>query len=86
LWRAPEKGAQAAAALQLTAQSAKEFDLIDEILPEPFGGAHRDPQLAAETIKTAILSALDEFKGMSPEAIKQHRYDHFRSAGYWESE
>lgn len=85
LWRAPEKGAQAAAALQLTAQSAKEFGLIDEILPEPFGGAHRDPQLAAETVKSAVVGALAEFSAMSPSEIKAHRYEHFRDAGYWET-
>lgn len=84
LWRMPEKGAQAAAALKLTAQSAKEFGLIDEILPEPFGGAHRNPPEAAEIIKAAILRHLGELSGMDRCSVKQDRYDKFRAMGIFE--
>ncbi len=73
LWRSPEKGAQAAAALKLTSSSAIQLGLVDEILPEPFGGAHRNPIEAAETVKSAILGALDSLKGMSPAELKQQR-------------
>lgn len=85
LWRAPEKGAQAAAALQLTAQSAKQFDLIDEILPEPFGGAHRDPAEAADTVKNAIAKNLAVLDKMSPAEVKKQRYDRFRPLGEWQT-
>lgn len=81
LWRKPEMAPQAAAALKLTAQSAFELQLIDEILPEPKGGAHRDPIEAGGHIKAAILRYLDGFNGMSGDEIKRHRYDKFRKMG-----
>jgi acetyl-CoA carboxylase carboxyl transferase subunit alpha len=81
LWRQADKGPQAAAALQLTAQSALNFGLIDEILPEPFGGAHRDPAAAAVTVKEAIVRRLDEFEGLSGAEIKRQRYEKFRRMG-----
>lgn len=85
LWRMPEKGPQAAAALQLTAQSALEFGLIDEILSEPRGGAHRDPIEAAGTVKEALLKHLDELSGLSPDALKSERYHKFRGMGIFRS-
>ncbi|MBV6459724.1 MAG: Acetyl-coenzyme A carboxylase carboxyl transferase subunit alpha [Fimbriimonadaceae bacterium] len=81
LWRQPEKGPQAAAALRLTAQSAKEFGLIDEILPEPFGGAHRNAMEASEIVKSAILQSLDDLAGASGEELKRLRYEKFRAMG-----
>lgn len=84
LWRAPEKGAEAASALQLTAQSALEFDLIDEILPEPRGGAHRDLMEAAATVKEAVLRKLAEQTPLSGEALKGARYTKFRRMGVFE--
>ncbi|MBX3096643.1 MAG: acetyl-CoA carboxylase carboxyltransferase subunit alpha [Fimbriimonadaceae bacterium] len=81
LWRAPEKGAQAAAALQLTSDSALRFGLVDQILPEPFGGAHRDPSEAAKTIREVLRAGLAEFGAMSPEARKAQRAARFRSMG-----
>lgn len=81
LWRDAAKGAEAAAALKLTAQSAKEYGLIEEILPEPFGGAHRDPVEVSETVKAAILGSLAELDKMSPDEIKAHRHARFREHG-----
>lgn len=85
LWRMPEKGPQAAAALKLTAQSALEFGLIDSIVPEPKGGAHRYPTEAAQLVGKAIraeISALDEV----PEAVRQaNRYAKYRAMGRFES-
>lgn len=81
LWRKPEMGPQAAAALRLTAQSAHEFGIVDEILPEPFGGAHRSPAEAAETVKSAILRHLGELEAMSPDQLKADRYAKFRAMG-----
>ncbi len=86
LWRAAEKGAQAAAALRLTAQSASELGLINKILPEPFGGAHRAPQEAAETVKAAVLEELSDLDAMTPSQIKQDRHDRFRSMGIFTTE
>lgn len=79
LWRDPKKGPQAAAALRLTAQSALNYGLIDEIIKEPHGGAHRDLIGSVAQVKTAILDALDELDKMNPDELREHRYKRFRS-------
>jgi acetyl-CoA carboxylase carboxyl transferase subunit alpha len=84
LWRDPSKGPEAAAALGLTSASALELGIVDKVLPEPFGGAHRNFSEAAATVKAGILEALAELDPMSPEEIKRHRYDRFRKAGRFE--
>ncbi len=81
LWRRPEDGPKAAAALKLTAQSAMELDLIDEIVSEPFGGAHRDPGEAAEIVKTSILRHLVKLENFSGEELRAHRFEKFRKMG-----
>lgn len=81
LWRQPGEGAKAAAALQLTAQSALELGLIDEILEEPFGGAHRDWDSATDVVGNGIFASLEALKGMSGQAIKDERYAKFRRMG-----
>lgn len=86
LWRAPEKAPQAAAALKLTAQSALELGLIDEILPEPRGGAHRDWAEAAGIVKEALRRHLAEQISKSGETLKEERYAKFRQMGIYRSE
>lgn len=86
LWRAPERGADAAKALQLTAQSAKEFGLIDEIVPEPKGGAHRDWVEAAGLVKGAIVRNLECLGGVPPERIREERYKKFRQMGMFDGQ
>lgn len=81
LWRAPERGADAAKALQLTAESAKQFGLIDEIVPEPKGGAHRDPVEAAGLVKQAIVRQLAELMEVPTDQIREERYQKFRKMG-----
>lgn len=81
LWRAPEKGDQAAAALRLTAQSALEYGLVDRVLPEPFGAAHRDPAEAIEIVKGGILESLAELGELSGTQLKAHRFEKFRAMG-----
>ncbi|HEY0868691.1 MAG TPA: acetyl-CoA carboxylase carboxyltransferase subunit alpha [Fimbriimonas sp.] len=81
LWRAPERGADAAKALQLTAQSALKFGVIDEIVPEPMGGAHRDPSEAASLVKTAVARHLEELAGLDPQGLYDQRYAKFRAMG-----
>jgi acetyl-CoA carboxylase carboxyl transferase subunit alpha len=85
LWRAPEKGADAARALRLTAGSALEFGLIDDIVPEPQGGAHREWAEAAAIVKRAILENLRSLDTLDPDAIQRQRYDKFRSMGRYAS-
>lgn len=85
LWRMPEKGPQAAAALKLTAQSALEFGLIDEIVKEPWGAAHRDPLEAASLVKDAVLKGLGELDGVAGPQLKADRYAKFRKMGIFSS-
>lgn len=81
LWRMPERGAEAAQALKLTAESALEFGIIDEIVSEPKGGAHRDPLEASMIIKDAITKHLEELSALSGPEIKAQRYEKFRAMG-----
>lgn len=86
LWRDPTKGAQAAAALKLTAQSAYELGLVEEVLAEPFGGAHRDPNGAFETVGDAIKRNLDALSRLDGFELKNQRYDRFRRIGVFEGD
>lgn len=81
LWRQPEKGAEAAAALKLTAQNALGLKLIDSIVDEPKGGAHRDPGEAAQLINAALSASLAELKGLPGDQLKRQRYEKFRQMG-----
>jgi acetyl-CoA carboxylase carboxyl transferase subunit alpha len=81
LWRKADMGPQAAAALKLTAQNAEEFGLVDEMLPEPRGGAHRDAGQTADTIKSAILRNLDELMSYSGSDLRAQRREKFREMG-----
>ena len=78
LWSDGTKGAQAAEALKLTAKDIKELEVIDEIVREPIGGAHRDHDATARTLAEAISRNLQELKALSPEQLVQGRYDKFR--------
>jgi acetyl-CoA carboxylase carboxyl transferase subunit alpha len=81
LWRMPERGPDAAQALKLTAESALEFGIVDEIVPEPPGGAHRDPMEASALVKAAIQRHLTQLDQMSPSEVKAQRYEKFRAMG-----
>lgn len=81
LWRMPEKGAQAAMALKLTAQAALEMELIDEIVPEPKGGAHRYSVEAIGSVKDAITKHMAELMAIGGEALREQRYQKFRQMG-----
>lgn len=81
LWRQPDKGPQAAAALKVTAQAAKSMNLIDGIIPEPQGGAHRNPKEAAEKVREAIQQSLADLSGLSGDELKIRRYERFRQMG-----
>jgi acetyl-CoA carboxylase carboxyl transferase subunit alpha len=81
LWRAPDKGDKAAMALRLTAQSALEYGLIDEIIPEPKGGAHRHIPDAILSVRDAIAESYEALKGVDGAFLKKERYDKFRQMG-----
>ena len=81
LWRDPTANDRAASALKLTAQSALEFGLIDEVIPEGFGGAHRNPEETFENASEALTRHLGELAAMTPEQIRQARYEKYRAMG-----
>ncbi|WP_217596900.1 acetyl-CoA carboxylase carboxyltransferase subunit alpha [Cohnella sp. GbtcB17] len=81
LWKDASKADQAAEAMKITAKDLLEFGIIEEIVPEPKGGAHLDPVRTAEAVKTAIWRHLEELSGMTPEALVEDRYRKFRSVG-----
>ncbi len=81
LWRDPERKADAAEALNLTAQRACELGIIDSIIPEPLGGAHRDWAVSAANVKSAIVDALLPLRDVPTPALLARRYDKFRRIG-----
>ena len=83
LWNDRNRAAEAAEALKLTAKHALEFGLVDEVLPEPLGGAHRDPAATAATLKLAIARHLAALGKLSPDELVQARYLKFRNMGRW---
>jgi acetyl-CoA carboxylase carboxyl transferase subunit alpha len=84
--RDPSRGPEAAEALRLSAQQTLDLGAVDEIIPEPLGGAHKDPVAAAQSVKEAITRALQRLSAMPPEELLTARYrklrgfDHFREA------
>src|SRR5512138_958905 len=78
LWSDGTKGAQAAEALKLTAKDIRELDVIDEIVAEPVGGAHRDHETMAQALHEALARNLAELKGKSGEQLVEERYQKFR--------
>ena len=81
LWKDRAKSDEAARALKLTAADLLELKIIDKIIPEPLGGAHRDPEKAAQDIKATILESLNELSNMDTNQMVQARYDKFRNMG-----
>jgi acetyl-CoA carboxylase carboxyl transferase subunit alpha len=73
LWRTADKAADAAEAMRVTAQDLKQLGIIDRIVPEPLGGAHRDPGEAMATLGAAIEEELDSLAGETGEAIRAQR-------------
>jgi acetyl-CoA carboxylase carboxyl transferase subunit alpha len=85
LWRAPERAPDAAKALQITSDSALRLGVIDEIVPEPIGAAHRNPAQAAEFVKSAILRHLGELAALTPAELQADRQRKFRAMGQFAS-
>ncbi len=81
LWRDGKQGAKAAEALRLAAPDLAQLGIVDGVLPEPVGGAHRDPAAAAATLKHAIVSNLDELSGVSGPELVKRRAQRFRQFG-----
>jgi len=81
LWRNSVKAPEAAEALKLTAHHLKRFNIIDDVIPEPPGGAHRDPHKVALALKDTILKSLKELSSLSKDELLEARYKKFRCMG-----
>lgn len=84
LWKHVEHKDKAAKALKFTSSSLKELGIIDEVIPEPLGGAHRNHRQMATSLKGSLVAALQSLEGMSKEELLNHRYDRFRRIGSFE--
>ncbi|AKO44775.1 acetyl-CoA carboxylase carboxyl transferase subunit alpha [[Haemophilus] ducreyi] len=82
LWKSAEKASMAAEVMGLTAQRLKELNLIDGIVDEPLGGAHRDVLKIAHNLKQQILADLAELDSLTIEALLERRYERLMSYGY----
>jgi len=81
LWKSAEKAPEAAAALGITGPRLKELKLIDEIIEEPLGGAHRDLEGMAPVLGRSLDAALQQMKGFSKDELVQRRYDRLMNYG-----
>ena len=81
LWRSAEKAAEAAEAMGLTAKRLKELQLVDEIIDEPLGGAHRDIEAIATSVKHALIKSLDNLSTTSIDKLLEQRYEHLMAYG-----
>ena len=81
MWRDSTKAEIAAEALKITAPDLLEMKLIDEIVPEPEGGAHNDPESTAKMLDPFLTRALDDLSQLSPRQLVDQRYEKFRRMG-----
>jgi len=84
LWKSASAAPEAAAAMKITAQDLKKLGIIDEIVPEPPGGAHSDPQAAAELLAPFLERALKDVQKLKGNALVDERYKKFRKMGVFE--
>jgi acetyl-CoA carboxylase carboxyl transferase subunit alpha len=81
LWKSADKASQAAEAMAITSDKLKELGLIDDIVPEPLGGAHRDPDVMAANLKQSLIVSLDRLHGKPQETLLDERYQRLMSYG-----
>jgi acetyl-CoA carboxylase carboxyl transferase subunit alpha len=81
LWRDTAKAQEAATSMKITAQDMVRFGVIDSVIPEPVGGAHRDPQAAIAVAGDAIAAALADLRGLDRETVRTQRRDKFLTMG-----
>lgn len=81
LWRSASKAPEAAEALKLTGEHLIKFGIVEEIIPEPPGGAHHDPEQVAEALKAAIVRQIARLKKLDVNALLDARYNKFRKVG-----
>jgi acetyl-CoA carboxylase carboxyl transferase subunit alpha len=81
LWRTAEKAADAATAMQVTAQSLRDLGVIDRIVAEPMGGAHRHPAIAIASLRDALVAELADLERLTPDELRRQRADKFLNMG-----
>ena len=81
LWKDAAAAPQAAEALALSAPRLLELGVIDEVIPEPLGGAHVDPDATAQAIRDAVIRHLSELEGLALDERRKLRYSRYRNAG-----
>lgn len=86
LWRDPAKAPEAAAAMGITSQTLKRLDVIEEIVPEPIGGAHRNHQEMATTLKGVLVKAFERLRRVPPDELLEQRYQKFRRMGVFDED
>lgn len=79
LWKDSSRSDEACAMMKLTAQDLQEFHVIDDIIPEPVGGAHLNHKAVFKTVDKYLKKELDKYVKMSPEELAKHRYKKFRN-------
>ncbi|MCO6547377.1 MAG: acetyl-CoA carboxylase carboxyl transferase subunit alpha, partial [Gilliamella sp.] len=82
LWKSADKAPVAAEAMNMTADKLLKLNLIDSIIPEPLGGAHRDYAVVSNSLKTQLLSDLDELESMDLSVLLERRYQRLMNYGY----
>lgn len=81
LWKDAGMGETAADIMKITAPDLEKFGVVDVVVPEPEGGAHRDPEQAATLLKERLLTALGELDTLGPDELMKRRYDKYRKIG-----
>ncbi|HXB02704.1 MAG TPA: acetyl-CoA carboxylase carboxyltransferase subunit alpha [Opitutaceae bacterium] len=84
LWKDRDAAAKAAEALKLNADTLEKLGIVDEIITEPFGGAHNNPQQASATLKYALQKHLNDLVSLSAERLRETRYERYRHLGVYE--
>jgi acetyl-CoA carboxylase carboxyl transferase subunit alpha len=83
LWKSADKKEIAAEAMGITAERLDKLGLVDEILREPLGGAHRDPQMMADSLKEALIRHLENVQTLSEDELVLRRYERLRGQGVY---
>ncbi|MBF0570199.1 MAG: acetyl-CoA carboxylase carboxyltransferase subunit alpha [Candidatus Omnitrophica bacterium] len=81
LWRSATKAPEAAEALKLTGEHLIKFGIVDEIIPEPLGGAHQDPDAVMTVLKASLVKQIKRLKGLPSDELLEKRYAKFRAIG-----
>ncbi len=81
LWKDQDKRREAADAMRITAPDLHELGVVDEVIEEPLGGAHTDPETACQRVGTSIAAALEQFERLDPDELIRRRYQRYRHLG-----